>query len=52
MLLQDCLLYSLEGIFIIRHTMTWIVEYTEEFECWWQELDESEQEDVAAYVGR
>jgi len=27
------------------------VEYTDEFEKWWNTLDEGEQESVAAYVG-
>ncbi len=31
--------------------MTWDVEYTEVFFEWWDALTESEQEDVAAYVG-
>jgi hypothetical protein len=29
----------------------WEVEYTDEFEGWWEGLRESEQIDVAAYVG-
>lgn len=29
----------------------WDVEYTDEFEFWWTELDESEQDDIAATVG-
>ena len=29
----------------------WVVEYTDEFEYWWDDLDESEQIDVAATVG-
>jgi hypothetical protein len=28
----------------------WEVEYTDEFEEWWDGLNEAEQEDVAAYV--
>jgi hypothetical protein len=28
----------------------WEVEYTDEFEEWWNGLSEAEQEDVAAYV--
>lgn len=28
----------------------WDVEYTDEFECWWNKLTESEQIDVAATV--
>jgi hypothetical protein len=31
--------------------MPWEVEYTDEFEVWWLELDEFEQESVAASVG-
>jgi hypothetical protein len=31
--------------------MTWNVEYTDEFEQWWQDLTEPEQESVAATVG-
>lgn len=30
--------------------MEWPVEFTDEFETWWNGLDEGEQEDVAAYV--
>ncbi len=30
--------------------MTWEVEYTDEFERWWNELSEDEQESVAASV--
>lgn len=30
--------------------MEWEVEYTNEFEEWWDGLTEAEQEDVAAYV--
>lgn len=30
--------------------MEWEVEYTDEFEGWWDGLSEAEQEDVAAYV--
>jgi hypothetical protein len=30
--------------------MAWNVEYTEEFEVWWDDLNEAEQEDVAAVV--
>ena len=30
--------------------MAWAVEYTDEFEDWWNSLTETEQEDVAAYV--
>ena len=32
--------------------MAWSVEYTDEFEAWWNGITESEQEDVAAHVGR
>jgi len=31
--------------------MPWEVEYTDAFEVWWLELDEFEQESVAASVG-
>jgi hypothetical protein len=37
----------MEGIFII---VSWNVEYTDEFEDWWNGLTEDEQEDVAAVV--
>lgn len=30
--------------------MQWVVEYTDEFGIWWEELDNAEQVDVAAYV--
>lgn len=29
----------------------WEVEYTNEFEEWWSQLNESEQTDIVAYVG-
>jgi len=29
----------------------WEVEYTDEFEAWWDGLSEAEQEDIAAKVG-
>jgi hypothetical protein len=31
--------------------MEWSVEFTEEFEGWWNDLSEAAQEDVAAVVG-
>jgi hypothetical protein len=31
--------------------MSWEVEYTDEFEQWWEELDADEQESVTASVG-
>lgn len=31
--------------------MAWTVEYTNEFEKWWESLSEGEQEDIAAYIG-
>jgi hypothetical protein len=31
--------------------MAWSVEYTDDFGEWWETLKESEQDDVAAYVG-
>lgn len=30
--------------------MSWSVEYTDEFEAWWDSLTESEQDSVAVYV--
>jgi hypothetical protein len=33
------------------YRMAWEVEYTDEFEHWWNGLDEAEQESVAASVG-
>jgi hypothetical protein len=32
-------------------SMEWAVEYTEQFEGWWERLTEAEQIDVAAVVG-
>ena len=32
------------------HSMEWNVEYTDEFESWWDELLDPVQEDVNAYV--
>ena len=32
--------------------MAWEVEYTDEFEAWWNDLSEGVQVDVAAYVER
>ena len=37
----------MEGIFLI---LSWNVEFTDEFEDWWNGLTEDEQEDVAAVV--
>jgi hypothetical protein len=37
----------MEGIFLI---LSWNVEYTDEFENWWNGLTKDEQEDVAAVV--
>jgi len=31
--------------------MSWEVEYTDEFEAWWDTLTDSEQESIAAVVG-
>jgi hypothetical protein len=31
--------------------MEWVVEFTDEFEDWWNDLTESEQEDIASVVG-
>lgn len=31
--------------------MSWEVQYTDEFEVWWNSLSEAEQEDVSASVG-
>jgi hypothetical protein len=31
--------------------MTWDVEFTEEFDAWWNTLSEAQQEDVTASVG-
>jgi hypothetical protein len=30
--------------------MEWAVEYTDQFEAWWDSLSEAEQEDIAAVV--
>ena len=30
--------------------MEWVIEFTDEFEVWWNSLSEAEQEDVAAVV--
>ena len=31
--------------------MTWVVEYTDQFDEWWESLSEDEQDSVAATVG-
>jgi len=31
--------------------LSWRVEFTDEFECWWNDLSEGEQDDVAAVIG-
>ena len=31
--------------------MTWIVEYTDQFDEWWESLSEDEQDSIAATVG-
>lgn len=35
---------------LYTYFMTWEIEYTNEFEGWWNGLSEDEQESVAAYV--
>jgi hypothetical protein len=44
--------YSLEGIFHIWHTVcvAWDVEFTVEFEVWWNTLSEDEQVEINAKV--
>jgi hypothetical protein len=44
--------YAVDGIFHARHNlpMTWEVEFTNEFEEWWNKLDENEQASIAASV--
>jgi hypothetical protein len=45
-------LYSLDGIFLGGYisTMTWEIEYTDEFGDWWSGLTEDEQVSLAASV--
>jgi hypothetical protein len=31
--------------------MNWEIEFTNEFECWWNNLTEAEQESIAVSVG-
>ena len=31
--------------------MSWAIEYTDEFEAWWEMLADAEQESIAAVVG-
>lgn len=52
-LLSTSARYSLDGIVHIDYipAMEWGVEYTDEFEAWWDTLSEAEQESVAASVG-
>jgi hypothetical protein len=44
--------YSLEVIFLQWHIspMKWEIEYTDEFEGWWDRLNEAEQDSVEASV--
>ncbi|NWB88623.1 type II toxin-antitoxin system RelE/ParE family toxin [Pseudomonas gingeri] len=43
---------SLGVIFLGWHTLSanWEIEYTDEFECWWDRLTESEQDSVEVTV--
>jgi len=43
---------SLDGIFLTDHTteVAWKVEFTDEFETWWDSLSEGEQEEISAKV--
>ena len=34
------------------HTLSWEVEYTDEFEEWWEELSEEEQEAIDVAIGQ
>jgi len=45
-------MYSLDRIFHICHIskVAWEVEYTDEFEIWWNSLSEAEQEEINAKV--
>jgi hypothetical protein len=45
-------IYSLDGIFHQRHNiaMNWEVEFTNEFEAWWNKLSEDEQDEIDAKV--
>ncbi len=44
--------YSIDRIFHIWHNVwvSWEIEFTNEFEQWWNSLDAAEQEDIAASV--
>jgi hypothetical protein len=44
--------YSLDRLFLLWNTfaMAWQVEFTDEFEEWWNSLDDAEQEDIGASV--
>src|SRR4051794_20459302 len=35
----------------LLYGVAWNVEFTDEFETWWNDLEEEEQESVTAYVG-
>jgi hypothetical protein len=30
------------------YAMSWVVEYTDEFGAWWEDLTDAEQEDISA----
>lgn len=44
--------HSVDRLFHIWHitTVAWEIEYTDEFETWWNSLSEDEQEEIAAKV--
>jgi hypothetical protein len=49
---RSCPKYSLDGLFHICHSSRAAreVEYTDDFETWWNSLSQDEQEEIAAKV--
>lgn len=49
---KDLTQYNFLVIFLLGYIdMEWNVEYTDEFDLWWNELVEAEQESIATIVG-
>ncbi len=51
--LTKSLRYSFASIFLVSYNIavSWDIEVTDEFERWWDTLDEGEREDVRSVVG-
>lgn len=49
---RDCRYHAIDRLFLIGYipSVEWEVEYTDEFEEWWNRLTEAEQEELASKV--